>query len=143
MKLARKCFAQYLDSTFDVTKSSPAWFLVGKNVDEMSTELNPDVTVGQDVTGENYTEDNGYTPSVEVDPYYANPSDGAFYEKLVDIAKEHDLIVTGGSDFHGLYNETMTHIGSMTTDKENLDKLFKLIHINSQKANKAAVKTEK
>ena len=73
MKLARKCFAQYLDSTFDVTKSSPAWFLVGKNVDEMST-------------GENYTEDNGYTPSVEVDPYYANPSDGAFYEKLVDIA---------------------------------------------------------
>ena len=37
----------------------------------------------------------------------------------------------------------MTHIGSMTTDKENLDKLFKLIHINSQKANKAAVKTEK
>ena len=86
MKLARKCFAQYLDSTFDVTKSSPAWFLVGKNVDEMSTELNPDVTVGQDVTGENYTEDNGYTPSVEVDPYYANPSDGAFYEKLVDIA---------------------------------------------------------
>ena len=71
MKLARKCFAQYLDSTFDVTKSSPAWFLVGKNVDEMSTELNPDVTVGQDVTGENYTEDNGYTPSVEVDPYYA------------------------------------------------------------------------
>ena len=116
---------------------------MGKNVDEMSTELNPDVTVGQDVTGENYTEDNGYTPSVEVDPYYANPSDGAFYEKLVDIAKEHDLIVTGGSDFHGLYNETMTHIGSMTTDKENLDKLFKLIHINSQKANKAAVKTEK
>ena len=64
-------------------------------------------------------------------------------QKLVDIAKEHDLIVTGGSDFHGLYNETMTHIGSMTTDKENLDKLFRLIHINSQKANKAAVKTEK
>lgn len=23
---------------------------------------------------------------MEVDPYYANPSDGAFYEKLVDIA---------------------------------------------------------
>ena len=64
-------------------------------------------------------------------------------QKLVDIAKEHDLIVTGGSDFHGLYNETMTHIGSMTTDKENLDKLFKLIHINSQKANKAVVKAEK
>ena len=62
--------------------------------------------------------------------------------KLVELAHKHDLIVTGGSDFHGLYNSTMTHIGSYTTDKENLDKLFKLIHANSQKANKPVVKSE-
>jgi predicted metal-dependent phosphoesterase TrpH len=82
----------------------------------------------------------GKLDGIEAYHYSATPTQ---QQKLVDIAKEHDLIVTGGSDFHGLYNETMTHIGSMTTDKENLDKLFKLIHINSQKANKAAVKTEK
>lgn len=86
MKLERKCLAQYLDSTFDVKKTSPSWFLIGKNVEDMSTELNPDVTVAKDVTGENYAEDNGYTPSLEVDPYYANPDDGAFYEKILDIA---------------------------------------------------------
>ena len=62
-------------------------------------------------------------------------------KELAELAKKHDLIVTGGSDFHGLYNSTMTHIGKYVTDQENLDKIFKLIHINSQKA-KAAVKTE-
>ena len=82
----------------------------------------------------------GKLDGIEAYHYSATPTQ---QQKLVDIAKEHDLIVTGGSDFHGLYNETMTHIGSMTTDKENLDKMFKLIHINSQKANKAAVKVEK
>lgn len=82
----------------------------------------------------------GKLDGIEAYHYSATPTQ---QQKLVDIAEEHDLIVTGGSDFHGLYNETMTHIGSMTTDKENLDKLFRLIHINSQKANKAAVKTEK
>jgi len=62
-------------------------------------------------------------------------------KELAELAKKHDLIVTGGSDFHGLYNSTMTHIGKYVTDQENLDKIFKLIHINSQKV-KAAVKTE-
>ena len=57
-------------------------------------------------------------------------------QKLVSLARENDLIITGGSDFHGLYNSTMTHIGSSTTDEENLDKLMKLIHQNSQKASK-------
>ena len=52
---------------------------------------------------------------------------------LLNIAKEHDLIVTGGSDFHGLYNAVPTHIGSRTTDEENLNKLYELISVNSQK----------
>ena len=61
-------------------------------------------------------------------------------DSLVKLAKDNDLIVTGGSDFHGLYNSTMTHIGSYTTDEENIDKLNKLIHKNSQKAAKSAPK---
>ena len=57
-------------------------------------------------------------------------------EALIKYAREHDLIVTGGSDFHGLYNSTITHIGSYTTDEEDLEKLFKLIHQNAKKAKK-------
>jgi hypothetical protein len=35
----------------------------------------------------------------------------------------------------------MTHIGKYVTDQENLDKLFRMIHANSQKV-KPAAKTE-
>ena len=83
--------------------------------------------------------ESGKLDGIEVYHYSATPIQ---QKKLADFAKEHDLIITGGSDFHGLYNDTMTHIGSRVTDEENLDKLFKLIHLNSQKANKSAVKSE-
>jgi predicted metal-dependent phosphoesterase TrpH len=63
-------------------------------------------------------------------------------QMLEKLAKDNDLIVTGGSDFHGLYNSTMTHIGKFVTDQENLDKMFKLISKNSQKTNKAPQKAE-
>ena len=45
---------------------------------------------------------------------------------LLDIAQRYDLIVTGGSDFHGLYNSVPTHLGKYTTSKENLDRIIKL-----------------
>lgn len=47
-------------------------------------------------------------------------------KKILDIAEKYNLIVTGGSDFHGLYNAYPTHIGSNTTDKENIDRIIKL-----------------
>lgn len=45
---------------------------------------------------------------------------------LLDIAGKYNLIVTGGSDFHGLYNAQSTHLGSNYTTKENMDKIIKL-----------------
>ncbi len=48
--------------------------------------------------------------------------------ELLSIAEKYDLIVTGGSDFHGLYNAVPTHLGSETTSKENLDRIIKLSH---------------
>lgn len=60
---------------------------------------------------------------VEVFHYSA---DEAQQKVLLDIAEKYDLIVTGGSDFHGLYNASPTHLGSNTTSKENLDRIIKL-----------------
>ncbi len=60
---------------------------------------------------------------VEVNHYSA---DEAKRKELLDIAEKYDLIVTGGSDFHGLYNAVPTHLGSNTTTKENLDRIIKL-----------------
>lgn len=79
----------------------------------------------------------GKIDGIEVN-HYSNNDEQKF--ELISLAKENDLIMTGGSDFHGLYNSTVTHIGSQTTDEENLDKLCRKISANSQKASKSLIK---
>lgn len=60
---------------------------------------------------------------VEVHHYSA---DEAKQKQLLEIAEKYNLIVTGGSDFHGLYNSVATHLGKYTTSKENLDRIIKM-----------------
>ena len=60
-----------------------------------------------------------------VEVYHYSADDNQKKEML-DIAEKYDLIVTGGSDFHGLYNAVPTHLGSNTTSKENLYRIIKL-----------------
>ncbi len=65
----------------------------------------------------------GKIDGVEIGHYSA---DEQYRSVLSEIAEKYDLIVTGGSDFHGLYNSVPTHIGSESTTKENLDRILKL-----------------
>ena len=65
----------------------------------------------------------GKIDGVEVFHYSANEEQQA---TLLAKANEYDLIVTGGSDFHGLYNMKPTPIGMYTTDKDNIDRILKL-----------------
>lgn len=65
----------------------------------------------------------GKLDGIEVYHYSANKTEQL---NLLKLAQKYNLIVTGGSDFHGLYNAKPTHIGSYTTDKENLDRIFEL-----------------
>lgn len=83
-KLKRSCLAHYLDSAFG-GNSSPSWFLIGKDIEDMSVELNPDTETTKNILDETSVIDNGYEPSMDADPYYANPDD-AIYTKLSDIA---------------------------------------------------------
>lgn len=53
-------------------------------------------------------------------------ADENYRHELSDLASRYELIETGGSDFHGLYNNVPTHLGSETTKKENLDRILKL-----------------
>ena len=66
---------------------------------------------------------NGKIDCVEAYHYSATEEQ---QQKLIETAEKYDLIVTGGSDFHGLYNERPTHIGSYYTSKENIDRIIKL-----------------
>ena len=83
-KLKRSAHLFYIDTTFG--GSTPSWYLVGKDVEDMSIELNPDVETKKNILDETTVNDNGYEPSISVDTYYANPSDGDFYTKVKDIA---------------------------------------------------------
>lgn len=66
---------------------------------------------------------NGKLDGIEVYHYSADEEQQAV---LMNIAREYGLIVTGGSDFHGLYNVRPSHLGMYTTDKENIDRILKL-----------------
>lgn len=45
-------------------------------------------------------------------------------ELLINLAINNDLIPTGGSDFHGMYNSIETNVGKCYTPQKYLDKLF-------------------
>ena len=45
-------------------------------------------------------------------------------ERLEDIAREKQLLMTGGSDFHGMYSSKPTPLGSCTTPDEELGALL-------------------
>lgn len=45
-------------------------------------------------------------------------------QALTAICKKKKLLMTGGSDFHGIYGDTTVTLGSYATPKENLDKLL-------------------
>lgn len=83
--------------------------------------------------------ENGKLDGIEVYHHSATPKQ---QDELRKYAMDNDLICTGGSDFHGLYNEVPTHIGKYTTDQDNMDKLFKMIHNNIQKMKAAKVQPE-
>lgn len=82
-KLERKGYATFLDANFG--EGTKKWFLIGKDIEDMSVELNSDIETVQNILGENSVKDNGYTPSMTADPYYADPEDD-IYDKIKDIA---------------------------------------------------------
>lgn len=84
MKLTRGAYRTFLDSTFGGT-GGPDWWRIGKDMEEMSVEMNPDVSSVKNIWDETSAQDNGYEPSIEADPYYANPDDSV-YPKLRDIS---------------------------------------------------------
>ena len=88
MKLNREAMAHYLDTAFNikVADASKAQFeILGDDIEELSVELNSDVETVKNILGQTRTKDNGYEPSIEADPYYADP-DKALYPKIRDIA---------------------------------------------------------
>lgn len=58
-----------------------------------------------------------------IEVWYPSATD-ADIEKLSKICKKNKLLMTGGSDFHGLYGEKTVTLGSCNTPDEHMDKLL-------------------
>ena len=89
-KLNREALAHYLDTKWNkkVADASKATFeIIGDDIEEMSVEMNSDVSQVKNILGQTRTVDNGYSPSMDADPFYADP-DKTLYPKLRDIAME-------------------------------------------------------
>lgn len=90
MKLKRSALKNYIDTAFNtkVADSSKAVFeILGKDIEEMSVDLSPDTSPFRNILDETRTVDNGYTPTIDADPFYADP-ESALYPKIRDIAFE-------------------------------------------------------
>lgn len=90
MRLNREALAHYLDTNWNkkVADASKAVFeIIGNDIEDMSVEMNPDTSQVKNILGHSRTVDNGFTPTMNADPWYADPESG-LYTHLRDIALE-------------------------------------------------------
>jgi len=85
MKAERKYLATYLDAAFDMTYGKPDYVRLGKDLEEYSEELNPNVDSKNNIIGEKQVNHTGYDISSEASPFYYEYDD-ALSEKIMDIA---------------------------------------------------------
>jgi len=84
-KIERKYLAHYIDSAFNA--SAPVYIRLGDDLDDYSVSLNPDISTSKNIFGESRVKHNGYEPSSDVDPYYADDT-SPLWEKLASIANQ-------------------------------------------------------
>ena len=77
-KILRGCRAKWL--TFD----DESYTLVGKGMDNLSTDTNPDTEQTKDVLGDSSFDHNGYTPSLAVE--YTARTEDAIYPHIQEIS---------------------------------------------------------
>lgn len=83
--IERKYLAHYIDGAFDTTYAAAEYTRLGKDLEEYSVDLNPDVEVRKNILGENSVSINGYEASSTVEPYYYEYDD-SLAQKIMDIA---------------------------------------------------------
>ena len=99
-KIARKYMAHFLDTSFG--GETPAWYRLGKDLEEFNVEMNPDTEIKKNILGNNSFVHNGYEVSADAEPFYAEVGD-ALFEKLqaiVDAQANDDTCKTKALEVH-------------------------------------------
>ena len=83
MKLTRGAHLLFVDTSMGTGTAS--WYLVGKDIEELSVDLGADTETLKNILDETSVRHNGYEPTISADPFYADPDD-PLYPVLKDIA---------------------------------------------------------
>ena len=89
-KLKREALAHYLDTAWNkkVADANKAVFeILGDDIEDMSVEMNADTSQIKNILGQTKTTDNGFTPSMSADPWYAD-TESKLYPHMRDIVME-------------------------------------------------------
>lgn len=84
-KIERKRLAHFIDAAFN--PASPNYVRLGKDLEDYSEELNPEIETKVNILGETSVDHKGYKPQSEVNPFYAYEGEPLF-EKLCAIVNE-------------------------------------------------------
>lgn len=82
--LERKYLAHYIDAAFDTTGAAAKYVRLGKDLEELTVEMNPTVETAANILGENTARLTGYEMSASVEPYYVS-HDEDLSAKLMEI----------------------------------------------------------
>lgn len=101
-KIARKYMGHYIDAGSLCGGLSPEYERLGKDLEEFNVELNPDTEVKKNIIGEASFVHNGYEPSSEVDPFYAETGSTLFnkLQKIIDERHQDDNLKTNVVEVH-------------------------------------------
>lgn len=111
MKAERKYLAHYLDAAFDTSYEATNYVRIGKDLEEFSVELSPNIETSANILGENSVKHNGYETSASADPVYYEYDD-ALTEKLMEIA----MLRSSGDACKTSYVEVLLKPGESASD---------------------------
>ena len=112
MKAERKYLAHYLDAAFDPTYASTQYVRIGKDLEEFSVELSPNIESKSNILGENSVVHNGYETSASADPVYYEYDD-ELTEKIMEIA----MLRKSGDACKTSYVEVLLQPGATENDE--------------------------
>jgi hypothetical protein len=111
LKAERKYLAHYLDGNFDLSYQDTDYIRIGKDLEEFSVELSPNIETKANILGENSVLHTGYETSATADPVYYEYDD-TLTEKIMEIA----MLRKSGDSCKTSYVEVLLKPGESSSD---------------------------
>lgn len=150
-KYERKYLAHYIDSAF--SSASPSFSRLGKDLEDYSIALNPEVETKTNIIGESTTNVKGYSPQGSVSTYYAYKGDPLF-EKLLDIINKRstgegltttvvDVIVDSEGTVESAFKEDVLVVPQSIGGSDGIQIPFEIYYVGNRTAGSFDVTTKK